>query len=170
MPVTKNYLEIVREYISYDKDTGIFKWIKSPRSNVSSGDEVGCVAKIKNNQYIKMRIFGNNVFAHRLAFFYVNGEMPDGCIDHINGNGLDNRFKNLRIVDRYGNAKNQKKSSRNTSGICGISWDSSRNLWRADFRSNGKFHHVGRFLDIGDAKKSLDMARIGHNFSKRHGK
>ncbi len=61
-----------------------------------------------------------------------------GEIDHINRNRLDNRKENLRIVTRSLNMANTDIRSTNRSGYKGVSFDSSRGLWRAAIVVNGK--------------------------------
>jgi hypothetical protein len=41
-------------------------------------------------------------------------------VDHINGNTLDNRRVNLRVVDAHGNSKNQRFTNTPLSGKRGI--------------------------------------------------
>jgi hypothetical protein len=74
-------------------------------------------------------------------------------IDHINGNGLDNRKENLRICTHQQNQYNKKLSKNNSSGIKGVHWDKSRNKWRAKIKINNKEKYLGRFKDRIEAKE-----------------
>lgn len=69
--------------------------------------------------------------------------------DHINGNGLDNRRENLRVVTIRQNQQNrhQKKSSK----YPGVFWSTRSGKWIARMRINGKQHHLGYFPVEGDA-------------------
>jgi hypothetical protein len=58
----------------------------------------------------------NQVLVHRLIM-----GSPEGMdVDHINGNGLDNRRKNLRVCTRSQNAMNKKLRSDSTTGYKGV--------------------------------------------------
>src|SRR5690606_354932 len=61
-------------------------------------------------------------YAHRIVWALYHGkDIPSGMdIDHINGDGRDNRIENLRVVPRVLNLRNQKKSRRNKTGVPGV--------------------------------------------------
>ena len=73
------------------------------------------------NGYWYVSIDTRLVRAHRLAWLYVTGNWPDGCIDHINGDRSDNRFENLRDTNLRVNAENRrspKSTAKGPSSIC----------------------------------------------------
>lgn len=70
-------------------------------------------------------------------------------VDHINGNGLDNRRCNLRVVDRFVNGQNRQNISiTNKTGITGVCyretvWSKAPDAkpcgaWVASISANGK--------------------------------
>ena len=65
--------------------------------------------------------------------------------DHINGNGLDNRRSNLRLVTHRQNEQNRHKKK--TSKYPGIYWNKQNKKWEALIRINGKRIHLGLFND-----------------------
>jgi len=94
----------LRELLQYDPDTGVFVWLQSRRARASEGSIAGSNHPSKHRI---IRIDGVNFYAHRLAWIYVHGPIPDGMlIDHINGQRGDNRIKNLRTVTHKENMGN----------------------------------------------------------------
>lgn len=141
--------ERLREILSYDKETGIFKW----RVCLSNRAQVGAVAgnPSKRDGYIKIGVDGKIYMGHRLVWLYVTGEWPRNLIDHINCNGSDNRFANLREATHSQNLANLRKPSANTSGHKGVSWDKFKNKWVARAKVNGRQYVFGYFVKIEDA-------------------
>lgn len=81
---------------------------------------------------------------------------PDGShVDHINGDKLDNRRANLRVVTPQLNQVNRKRLNRNnTSGLRGVAFRpslSKSNPWHAQIQSDGKNHHLGLFATEAEA-------------------
>lgn len=98
------------------------------------------------------------VSMHRLI---LNAD-SDSVIDHINGNGLDNRRSNLRIATRQQNSFNQRGTS-TKSPYKGTFFEKSSGLWRASICVNGKKISGGRHQSIIDAAKAYDALAVKHH-------
>lgn len=148
-------MKLVRERIeaalSYDKEKGVFRWIKPTGRRTKVGDVAG---SLWSSGYLAIGIAGQRVLAHRLAWFIETGEWPEFDIDHINGNRQDNRIANLRPASRSQNMANTLKRSSNTSGVKGVHWSSRSRRWIARVMKDGKQIHLGAFKDISDAAKA----------------
>ena len=70
-----------------------------------------------------------------------------GCIgiDHINGNGLDNRRSNLRIATCSQNNYNRTKSSGTSSRFRGVYFDRDKSKWAAQIKKYGKVTYLGSY-------------------------
>jgi len=93
---------------------------------------------------------------HRLIMNAPPGQM----IDHINGNGLDNRKENLRFCSKKENAWNQELRSDNTSGYKGVSWDKAKKKWMATIKVNYKRIFLGYYKIKEDAAIAYNNAAI----------
>lgn len=65
--------------------------------------------------------------------------------DHINGDKLDNRRRNLRSAHPWQNHANQRRPKNNTSGFKGVSWHSIGKRWAAEITCRRKRHRLGLF-------------------------
>lgn len=72
-------------------------------------------------------------------------------VDHINGNGLDNRRKNLRFCTHQENCLNRTRlNKKNTSGFSGVSWNKRLKKWQAYCMKK----HLGYFALKREATKA----------------
>jgi hypothetical protein len=150
----------LKELVTYDELTGIFT-----RNGQTNGHFIGHVCgSVNGNGYRNMVLNQKHYRAHRLAWLYVNGELPDKDIDHINGDRDDNRIANLRIASRAQNLRNTKLSANNTSGYKGVHLNKSTGKFRAGYMVNGKVTIVG---DFDTAKKASE--EYHKSISKDHG-
>lgn len=82
------------------------------------------------------------------------GNAPRGMvIDHIDGNGLNNRKGNLRFVTLRHNAANIPLRGKK-SKYMGVSWNSQQGKWVVKPLINGKIKQLGSFVNEIDAAKA----------------
>jgi hypothetical protein len=130
----------LKETYSYNPTDGSFIRIKRT-SNRFIGEIVGCLDK--STGYIKLGIGLKVYHAHRLAWLYTYGHLPK-YIDHINGIKHDNRLCNLRDCTNSENMRNSKIRSDNTSGVKGVSWDITKQVYITQIWLNNK-KYTGSF-------------------------
>lgn len=164
--------ESILSVLDYCQKTGVFTWKFRDRAQFSDdrafslwnerncGKRAGRVAPRgttvngksykKNYRFISFDGFG--YAEHRLAWIAVYAQTP-AVIDHINGDGTDNRICNIRNGTRSDNQKNLKIAQNNTSGVTGVRFHKSSKRWLAEFgcRKHGTFVGIGRFLNREDA-------------------
>jgi HNH endonuclease/AP2 domain len=117
--------------------------------------------------YLQTGIYGE--YAYRSAIVdgkrgpmllhrFILGEVPkDMVIDHINGNGLDNRRENLRICTRSQNNINKRKKG-TSSKYKGVYFDKARNKFRSHIIVEGKSIFLGRYETELEAALAYDKA------------
>ncbi len=144
----------------YNSETGHF-FCRSPRHKTKIG-EIADRADSYGRRTVF--VFGKRYFAHRLAWFYVHGSFPDGCIDHINNNHADNRIQNLRVGTHAENMQNHTRArSDSKSNLIGVSLHQGK--WRADIVYQRKKTYLGAFDTKEDAHQAyLNAKRLMHPF------
>jgi hypothetical protein len=111
------------------------------------------VWRMSSNGYVTTG--GGIVLVHRL----ITRAAQRTLVDHIDGDRLNNRRSNLRVVDQQRNQANRKRRDpRNTSGARGVSRKGPR--WRAWIGVNGKQIHLGMFDTIEGAATARRAAEI----------
>ena len=137
-----------------------------------TGDFIGDRGVVKPNEkgYVHLQQKINNVRrtvpAHRVACYLLGHDISKGEVDHIDGNGANNRPSNLRVVSRSTNRRNSSLSSTNTSGVVGVSWHKHHKKWEVRVCRKA----VGYTRDFFEAcciRKSYEN-RVG-GFTVRHG-
>lgn len=98
--------------------------------------------------YVKRHI-GNGpgkttIYMHRLLMGMATGDKLQ--VDHRNGDKLDNRRSNLRIVTSAQNAQNRRLGLIGSSSrFRGVSWREDMQKWLARATVNGRLHYLGAF-------------------------
>ena len=121
------------------------------------------VSRKKNGKYKK---YAQNSAGMYLSQIIIGGKAPPGFkIDHENGNGLDNRRENLRIVSDGVNNHNKLKQEGCSSkyfGVCAV----KGNKWASYITFEGKRHNLGTFDTEDEAAKVHDIFAV--HFYKHH--
>lgn len=128
----------LKELLEYFPETGSFLWQerkKNMRERVGSVDNKG---------YLRISLDKVRYKAHRIAWFYIHGEWPEGMLDHIDGNKLNNKLNNLRDVQQNVNSYNTETAySSSKTGFLGVTKVGNRFYPRLGI--SGKVHHFGGY-------------------------
>lgn len=143
--------------LDYSHETGVFIWKILASSRAKPGQKAG--AKVCGG-YLSIKYKGESFLAHRLAWFYVNGEWPDGPLDHRDGIRTNNAIANLREADTSLNAANKRRQINNTSGAKGVQ-KRANNRWRASIEHGRKWISLGTYGSREEASAAyLEGARM----------
>lgn len=151
----------LKEVLHYDPEAGVFTWMV-PGKGMGVGQNAGSINKFHKYRYIQLD--GKNYLASRLAWLYMEGYFPEHQIDHKNRIRHDDRWKNLRHVSPQCNSRNCSISKNNKSGITGVCWQKTMNIWTAQIMISGKAKHLGCFNSKLDAARARWKAEIKYGF------
>lgn len=178
--------ETLRQLLRYEPETGLLFWRErsadmfrdAPRQtakaackgfNTRYGNREAFTS-IGSHGYKEGAVNGHGLLAHRVIWAIHAGEWPVDEIDHVNGIRVDNRWVNLRSVDRSQNCKNVSIRSDNSSGVVGVDYYGSRGLWRARITSGGVAKTIGYFGSKSCAVEARRAAEVKYGFHKNHGR
>jgi hypothetical protein len=174
----------LRQLLRYEPETGKLYWRErgpesfplgrrwSPQSKADAwntriaGKEAG---SIRPDGYLRVSVDDRLYYAHRLAWAVHFGVEPPKDIDHIDGDKLNNRLANLRLVEHIENMRNVKRTRQNTSGVAGVTWNKERKRWVARVALGNGARWQRRFSSLDDAMRAIAAKREELGYSKRHG-
>lgn len=138
IPLTKGYVAVIDEE---DADLASKNWC----ADVCNKNLIYAIThlRIAVGRFTSVRL-------HRIIGSRIVGrDLEQGeIVDHCNGNGLDNRRANIRVVNKSINSLNSRLQKRNKSGYRGVRPHAlSPNLWTAEITVNGVCHYLGLFDD-----------------------
>lgn len=163
MPDAAEYVALLRlrEVLKYDPRSGEFTWLVRTNSKVPAGSVAGTFGV---NGYWRIRHKGRVWFAHRLAWFFCYGYLPDNEIDHIDHNRRNNAVSNLRVCTHSQNHQNRDVLKRR---LPGAHWHSKDNVWRSNIKTKGKTKSLGTFPTREAAHRAyIEAKREMHPFWK----
>lgn len=108
--------------------------------------------------YWGVQINGRKAKRSHIVFCLTHGRWPEGQIDHINGNSLDDRPCNLREATVTQNAWNHKRRAKTSPTPMGVRrWTDSR--FQARIAVNKKQISLGVFKTAEEASVAYQRAR-----------
>ena len=169
------------ELVSVDFDTGIVRWkprgvdkqpdtrLRNSWNTARDGKEVGTVASSRGKLYKLSRINNKGYKLHQLVYFLAGNSLTDGLvIDHINGDSLDNRLSNLRLVTQAENNRNVKVCRKDSvTGVKGIYYNASYK--KSDKKFVVKTHHHKEQHLLGRYRTLEEAYAVLVNFKKEKG-
>ena len=155
--------ELVDSILRYDPDTGSLYW----KNGFRAGKVAGGIAYYgRHCRYIRLSIGGKKYLAHRIARLMVRGVFPTNEIDHIDGNGLNNKISNLREATKAENLRNKRRyDTGNRSSCTGVALHKKTGLWQA-YLSNKS---LGYFRTEDEAIAARRIAATKDVYNPDHG-
>jgi len=154
-PTPKTQIDIsrLRTLLSYDAETGVFRW-RVARPNAPVGSVAGCIG---NKGYVKIRMDGRYWLAHRLAWAYVHGELP-AMLDHKNRLRADNRIANLRPATPSLNSQNTARLAARPLQAAGTTYIARIGKWQAQITTARRTRYLGLYPTQAEANAAYCRA------------
>jgi len=176
---------LLNQCFDYNPETGRLLWKTRPRDHFKcehgwksfngklAGKDVGTLIKhpTTGKTYQMFEMNGRTLYAHRVIWELLHGEKPEQ-IDHINGDGTDNRSCNLRAADRQTNARNQRLRYDSTTNVTGVVFDKAAKglqRWRSRIADSNGNRKSKRFYTLFDAVCWRKSKEIEYDYHENHG-
>ena len=170
-------INYIREILSYDAETGVFTWRERPVAQFKHQMEWrrwntryrGTAAgSLSSDGYLRAHIDREGFLLHRIAWLIIHGGPVPDVIDHIDGNGANNRANNLRKADFSGNIANSRAQTGTITGVKGVYPHKSGKFF-ARVVKNRVAHNFGAFATIEEAASARrELAKRLHGVFARH--
>jgi hypothetical protein len=159
-------VDAVRALFAYDPETGIVTNRVKRAANAMPGKPVGA----RSGGYLIVSLKPKRLKVHRLAWALHYGEWPREHIDHVNGDGIDNRIANLREATQVENMRNASRGV-GKSGFRGVHKHGRR--WRAGIHVENRKVIIGSYETAELAAAAYEAAALKHfgqfAFTQRQG-
>jgi hypothetical protein len=161
LPVPLPDAVYLRQCLRYEPETGRLFWRWRPLCQFAdvrnfhrwnkrySGEEA--FTSVHKNGGKHGSIDWQPFVAHRVIWKLVTGKEPGIMVDHVDRDRSNNRWDNLRNVERFQNAINQGQHKNNRSGHPGVFFSKREKRWKAQIALKTKRVHLGTFKKKSDA-------------------
>lgn len=175
---------LVRQLLDCDPEKGTLTWKARPASMFDGGKRSDPLSRARiwnskhagkpaftaeRNGYLVGRLFYRTTMAHHVVWAFCYGEWPPS-LDHINGDGKDNRIANLRAATPMVNSQNQSRRHDNKSGVTGVIWLPKFRRWQASIKVNYRNIYLGRYPSFEEAVIARKQGEERFGFHPNHGR
>ena len=154
---SQEWLDHLKKNYTYDRERGqVFN------------NKVGKPALVPNdkgylNLGLKWKGLRKIIKTHHVVWFFEYGEWATSCLDHIDGNKLNNHHLNLRQVTSRENSQAHYKSVKSSSEYVGVNFRKPSKKWQSRIWKEGKEIHLGMFHCELEAARAYDKALVSMN-------
>lgn len=173
-------VEYLNECFVYDEENGILIWKERPLHHFVTykayktwngkhpNKKAGRIDRSQKHYTERVSVLKINYYVHRLIFKMMYGYDPL-CIDHINGNPLDNRINNLRSVTNKENNKNKPMIKH--TGHIGVYFNKNKknDPWFACIQVDGK-QYTKYFSSEEEAISCRKAWNTKYGYHENHGR
>lgn len=157
---------IIKDKLVYYPETGEIWWKPGALKNRPNGQR----ASRTHGRYIRIRLTHDgrrhSLLAHRVAWFLMTGGWPKECVDHINRDGHDNRWVNLREATWQQNCLNRVWLRQVTRDLPrGVKYRPrhSKRPYEASLVVKGQYLYLGCYETAEAAEEAYLIAYDSHN-------
>lgn len=164
-------IDILRQLLAYDPETGLLAWLPRTDKNSLKPDWFNAryagaeaLGHVSPAGYKVGIINGATYYAHRIVWMMGYGSDPAGLqIDHINHEKSDNRLVNLRLATNSENQQNKAGKTNGTSVFKGVGFAKRQGKWQAFICQAGRKVHLGTFNNEIAAAMAYDTAALANH-------
>ncbi|WP_186276540.1 HNH endonuclease signature motif containing protein [Burkholderia gladioli] len=147
----------LRARFVYEADTGMLRQIVGGRKPYPWR------AAGARKQYLMHTCKSGTIYLHQAVWLYHHGCIPP-MLDHIDGNGLNNRIENLRVCTPAQNQYNSRRKVSNRSGHKGVVFHPKcpRKPWQAKIVVDGRVVSLGYYATVEEAGAAYAAGALKH--------
>lgn len=165
-PITPTEEARIRECLELDTNSPSgLTWKVKFRNKSNVGDPAGTLRTKKcGHQNWTVKLDGRLHQAHNIIWLFLSDQWPADLwpltVDHINRNGSNNSYENLRLATRSQQVSNRRAYG--SSSYRYVSWSKQRQKWRASWYHpvTKKLIYVGLFTDELQAHRAALASRL----------
>lgn len=151
--------EDARRLFDYDPKTGAFIWRAPQCSRLRKGDRAG----FKSEGYYCVEIGDVAYSVHRIIWLWMTGAWPIALLDHLDGNGLNNRWLNLREATDEQNRANSRVCRSSKTGVKFVH-RCKRGRFHVKIRRSGWSYRGGSHATLDAAQEAAE--RLSANLDR----
>lgn len=160
--------EFARDRLDYNQETGVLTWKTKPVTRKIdaywnrryAGTEAGFSRPFPYRS-VKIVYDGKKrtILEHLLIWLIMTGSFPEAEIDHVDHDGENNSWANLRAASRDENARNRIKSAGTKFAGKGVSVN-ARGRYFSRIGFDNKRLHLGMFNTPEEAAEAYNKAAL----------